>query len=364
MKKFITLLVLIAASTTLLRSQTIMNIHQSNGTIIQLPLSTIDSITYTIVGPGNLATLTTFQVSDISGSTATSGGDILSTGGTSITQLGVVWSTNPNPTTSDNLTNEGSGSWAFTSYLTGLSPNTTYYVRAYAINSAGTAYGNEVSFITVGDGGIIVSNPGAGVTFDGYNYPSIVMGNGQEWMAENLRTTVYANGNSIPNVTDYTQWTNFTGGWVHYNNDSQYENSYGKLYNWYTVVDPRNVCPIGWHVPTDAEWTVFINYLDTSADGGNNESNTAGAKMKSIGTQHWESPNVGANNESDFSALPGGLRYSVGMFASIGSAGFWWSSTQSDSSYAWFRGLYSEWAYVARNQNNKLHCFSIRCLRD
>jgi hypothetical protein len=148
MKKFITLLVLFAASTILLKSQTIMNIHQSNGTIIQLPLSTIDSITYTIVGTGNLATLTTFEVSDISGSTATSSGVIVSTGGTSITQLGVVWSTNPNPTTSDNLTNMGSGSWAFTSYLTGLTPNTTYYVRAYAINSAGTAYGNEVIFTT------------------------------------------------------------------------------------------------------------------------------------------------------------------------------------------------------------------------
>ena len=113
----------------------------------------------------------------------------------------------------------------------------------YIINTTGFSGGTGV-----------VSNPGAGVTYGGVNYPTVVLGNGQEWMAENLRTTTYANGDPIPNVTDPNQWGALTtGAWAHYNNDSQYENPYGKLYNWYAVDDSRNVCPTGWHVPSDAE---------------------------------------------------------------------------------------------------------------
>ena len=138
-------------------------------------------------------------------------------------------------------------------------------------------------------------------------------------MAENLRTTSYANGDSIPNITDNTQWQGLTtGAWVHYNNDNQYENPYGKLYNWYTVADPRNVCPTGWHVPTDAEYTLLTDYLGGGA--------AAGGKMKSTGTQYWLSPNTGANNESGFSGIPGGHR-NPGGFSQINSYGVYWTST-------------------------------------
>jgi hypothetical protein len=237
-----------------LQAQTIMNIHQSNGTVLQIPLNTIDSITYTIPNPGNLATLTTTAASSITDISAVSGGNITNDGGSLITQRGICYSTSPSPTTANTSIISGSGTGSFTSNLTSLTASTTYYVRAYATNSAGTAYGNELSFTTTAGGGGIVTNPGAGVTFNGYTYSSIVLGNGQEWMAENLRTTTYANGDPIPNVTDNTQWQNLTtGAWAHYNNDSQYENPYGKLYNWYAVDDSRNVCPTGWHVPSDAE---------------------------------------------------------------------------------------------------------------
>ncbi len=203
-----------------------------------------------------------------------------------------------------------------------------------------------------------VNDPtGGGVTFNGYTYTSIVLGNGQEWMAENLRTTTYANGDPIPNVTDDNQWGDLTtGAWVHYNNDSQYENPYGKLYNWYTVVDPRNVCPTGWHVPTDAEWTVLIDYL-----GGNS---VAGGKMKSTGTQYWESPNTGATNESGFSGLPGDRRTSDGSFGQIGSLGYWWSSTEHSTTNAWLRYLGFVDDDVHKYSNDKLNGFSVRCLRD
>ena len=203
----------------------------------------------------------------------------------------------------------------------------------------------------------IVTNPGAGVTFNGYTYTSIVLGNGQEWMAENLRTTTYANGDPIPNVTDDNQWEDLTtGAWVHYNNDSQYENPYGKLYNGYTVDDPRNVCPTGWHVPTDAEWTVLSDYL-----GG---ESVAGGKMKSTGTQYWSSPNTDATNESGFSGLPSGYRNSSGSFGGIGLDGYWWSSTEYSALYAWYRSLGYSIGYVDRYANNKRNGLSVRCLRD
>ena len=357
MKTKFLLLTMMALSSLMVNSQTIMNIHQSNGTVLSLPLNTIDSITYTIPNPGNLATLTTLPIGNITDIAATTGGNITNDGGTAITNRGVVWSTTQNPTTANNSITNGSGTGSFTSNLTGLTANTTYYVRAYATNSAGTAYGNELSFTTTTGGGGIVTNPGAGVTFDGYTYPSIVLGNGQEWMSENLRTTTYANGNPIPNVTDNTQWENLTtGAWSHYNNDSQYENPYGKLYNWYTVDDPRNVCPTGWHVPTDAEWTILSDYL-----GG---ENVAGGKMKSTGTQYWLSPNTDATNESGFSGLPGGYRSFNGTFGTIGYFGYWWSSTAYDTNSAWSYLLDYGNGGVDGANHLKENGFSVRCLRD
>jgi len=355
MKTKILFLTAVLLSTLMVNAQTIMNIHQSNGTVLSLPLNTIDSITYTISNPGNLATLTTLPIGNITDITATTGGNITNDGGTPVTQRGVVWSVSPNPTTANNSTTNGTGTGSFTSNLTNLTANTTYYVRAYATNSAGTAYGNQVSFATTNGG--IITNPGAGVTFNGYTYASIVLGNGQEWMAENLRTTTYANGDPIPNVTDNAQWQNLTtGAWAHYNNDSQYENPYGKLYNWYTVADPRNVCPTGWHVPSDAEWTILSDYL-----GG---ESLAGGKMKSTGTQYWQSPNQDATNESGFSGLPGGFRDSNGSFYYIGSLGGWWSSTEYDTFSAWLRRLIYSNGTVYRNDFYLQNGFSVRCLRD
>lgn len=131
-----------------LQAQTIMNIHQSNGTLLQIPMNTIDSITYTIKNPGNLATLSTIPVSSITATTAVSGGSITDDGGTPVTHRGICFGTSPTPTTANTSILSGSGTGSFTSNLTGLKDSTTYYVRAYAINSAGTAYGNELSFTT------------------------------------------------------------------------------------------------------------------------------------------------------------------------------------------------------------------------
>jgi uncharacterized protein (TIGR02145 family) len=222
--------------------------------------------------------------------------------------------------------------------------------------------------ISVANRPMIVVTPGNGVSdADGNTYSSIIL-NGQEWMAENLRTTTYANGDPIPNVTDNTQWQNLTiGAWAHYNNDSQYENPYGKLYNRYSVNDSRNVCPTGWHVPSDAEWSIFINYLDPNADGGNNNPysnglrNTAGGKMKSTGTQYWLPLNQDATNESGFSGLPGGYRFS-GYFDHIGKHGIFWGSKE-DAAYSILLDDGTGDVYSGYD-DDKTNGYSVRCLRD
>ena len=376
MKNVLILFSFIVVFSTQLMAQTIMNIHQSNGTVLQIPLNTIDSITYTNANPGNLATISTLPIGNITSTSANSGGNITNNGGSAVTQRGIVWSTSPNPTTANNSTNNGSGTGSFSSNLIGLTANTTYYVRAYAINSAGTSYGNQVSFTTSTGGGTgIVSNPGPGVTYNSYNYPTVILGNGQEWMAHNLRTTQYNDGTSIPLVTDPNQWAANANNstslpmmcW--YNNDqaTYTANNFGALYNWYAV-NPltngnKNVCPAGWHVPTDAEWSTFINYLDPNAGGGNN-NNTAGGKMKSTGTQYWQSPNTDATNESGFSGLPGGYRSSGGTFYYIGEYGYWWSSTEDSTNDAWTRHLGYGTGYAYSSNYYKAIGFSVRCLRD
>jgi uncharacterized protein (TIGR02145 family) len=284
----------------------------------------------------------------------------LDNGGADITSCGIVWGTSPYPTLSNNFLNDYTGANSYTINIWGLTPSTTYYVRAYATNSAGTAYGNQVIFTTTSATGTgVVSYPGQGVTFNGYTYPSIVLGNGQEWMSENLRTNTYSNGATIANVTNSVQWINLqTGAWSYYNNDSQNQTSYGKLYNWYAVTDPRNVCPSGWHVPTDAEWTELTNYL-----GG---ELVAGGKLKSTDMTFWDSPNNDATNESGFSGLPGGLRYVDGSFGSEGAYGYWWSSTgqPGQGGQCWHRQLESNNGFFIPTSGNGMLGMSVRCLKD
>ncbi len=199
-------------------------------------------------------------------------------------------------------------------------------------------------------------NPPANVVdVDGNSYSTVKIGN-QIWMAENLKTTRYANGDAIPNVTDMTDWNNLTSGaWCHYNNQSSYNNGYGKLYNWYAVDDFRNICPSGWHVASKAEWLVLTNYL-----GG---ESVAGGKMKSIGTTHWISPNTGATNESGFNALPGGYRQTNGNFYSIGGTARWWSSLFTAGSFNF--SIFADGTYISNNNSEYQRAgFCIRCIKD
>jgi uncharacterized protein (TIGR02145 family) len=199
---------------------------------------------------------------------------------------------------------------------------------------------------------------------EGNVYKTIVIGT-QEWMAENLNTSIYRNGDPIPTNLDYATWSSTTSGaWAYYNNDVSNACPYGKLYNWYTCVDERGLCPTGWHVPLIEEWSTFINYLDMFAVGGNNSFYASGGMMKSSGTQYWQIPNTDANNESGFSGIPGGTRYNNSFFYDIGNLGLWWSSSENFSNLALYRELNYFTGNVAQYSSAKADGFSVRCLRD
>ncbi len=285
-------------------------------------LSYTNEVTITTI---SLATLTTTAISDTTGVSAVSGGNITSDGGSAITARGVVWGTSPAPTVSlTTKTTDGSGSGQFLSKLIDLSVNTTYYVRAYATSNAGTSYGNELIFKTL-----------SYVPLASINYCN------QYWATKNLDVVTYRNGDTIPQVTDPSQWAKLTtGAWCYYNNDPKLNSVYGKLYNWYAVNDPRGLAPTGWHIPSDFEWNKLIKCLDPNADTSciNCDQKTiAGNLMKATGIEYWNSPNSGSTNSSGFTSLPGGVRYENGTFSFLGYSANYWSSTSANSLTAFFR---------------------------
>ena len=300
----------------------------------------------------NIATLSTTEVTGITATTAKSGGNITSNGGAEVTAKGICWDIGKNPDITDNKTQDGTGIGAFVRNLTGLVLGTTYYVRSYATNSAGTAYGNEISFTT--------SFPRCAIQILPVNvkqYGSVRIGS-QCWMNENLVVSKYKNGDPIPQVTDPTEWsTTTTGAWCYYNNDPANEAVYGKLYNWFAVNDPRGLAPEGWHIPSDAEWDTLISFL-----GG---ENVAGGKMKEVGTEHWSIPNLEADNSSGFMALPGGQRvFGGGVFLYIDESGSWWSSTEESPSAAYIRYLSYNDGVAPKDFGGKRYGFSVRCIFD
>jgi len=191
---------------------------------------------------------------------------------------------------------------------------------------------------------------------DGNQYDVIIIGN-QLWMKENLKVSKYRNGDAIPTGLVNSVWANTNkGAYAIYNNDNTNNVRYGKLYNWYAVNDSRGLCPSGWHIPSESDWSTLLSYL-----GGRL---ACGGKLKSIGTSYWYSPNSDATNVSGFSALPGGYRNSDGSFGSIRLDAFFWSATEYDDYYAWDRSLGYNYGSVGRNNYYKKIGFSVRCLKD
>ena len=296
---------------------------------------------------GNVV-LTTGTVLSITPASATCGGEILNDGGDSVVVCGVVWNTEVDPTIDNHIgiSSDKPELGKFVSTITKLSPNTTYYVRAYATNGIATTYGNQKNFKT----------PDGVLDADGNDYPVVTIGT-QVWMAENLKTTKYNDGTDIPNVTDRSVWSVLnTGayGW-YYDNYEVYGQTYGALYNWHAV-NTGKLAPIGWHVATDAEWKILITYL-----GG---KDVAGGKLKEAGDEHWSNPTSGATNETGFTALPGGFRREDGYYFLQNGDGTWWSASERSTDEAYEFGMNWSSNIVANGYDSKLRGNSVRCIKD
>jgi len=295
-----------------------------------------NEITFTTSAPVVAPIVSTSEVKNITSISAMSGGNISSNDSKSITTRGVVWSTSPLPTiTLNTKTNDGSGTGSFSSLLLDLSLNTKYYIRAYATYSSGTSYGNEYSFTT--------TNSPIVTDIDGNTYNTVKIGT-QVWMSENLKTTKYRGGSPIPEFTcggchSAPGYGNlFYGVWSYYHDNEANNVQCGKLYNWYSI-QGDTICPVGWHVPSNSEWTTLTNYL-----GG---GSIAAGKLVSY--------------EIGFKALSCGLRADYGIFYNYGTH-FWTATEAPGGNFAYSRYILN--GTIESDDPPKSHGQSIRCIKN
>lgn len=308
-------------------------------------------ISFKASSSGTVPTLSTDPVTEITKASAISGGKITSEGSSPVTGRGVCWNTTPNPVYSDSHTSDGTGTGIFTSNLTGLIDTTTYYVRAYAMNLAGVAYGNEMTFTTTEPAQICES----GFIYQGRIYHGVKI-NSRCWLKENLNVGKRINGSQTQNAGNDTI--------EKYCYDDLESNCdiYGGLYQWdemmkaSTTPGSQGICPTGWHLPTDEEYAAMANFL-----GGDT---LAGGKMKETGTIHWLSPNNGATNSSGFTALPGGYRDVPDKFKTLKYNALYWSSSENGGTVAWYRSMYFSSEILFLYSGQKISGFSVRCLKD
>lgn len=302
--------------------------------------------------------LSTATATNISFYTATSGGTITSDGGSAVTVRGVCWSINPNPTTANSKTLDGSGTGTYSSSLTGLAMNMVYFVRAYATNAVGTFYGNEIILHTKDCG--VFTDPR-----DGQSYTAIMIGS-QCWMAENLNY-----GTKIPGVNEQTNngivekycYDNLDancdvyGGMYQWGEAVQYINGASNTTSWNPIPtgNIQGICPPGWHVPKDPEFNTLSGSIGGSGIGG---------KMKEAGYVHWASPNTGATNSSGFTALPNGYRWVDNAFHAIFTSCQFWTATQTGLEDAYYRNLNYQSADFYQFQFEKPCGHGIRCVQD
>ena len=300
------------------------------------------------------AVLTTTEVTNVTSTTAVAGGNITDAGGGTIIARGICWGTAPNPTiTTASKTINGAGTGTFTGNLTELTDGTTYYYRAYATNSSGTTYGQEFNFITpVTDA-------------EGNMYKTVVIGS-KVWMAENLKVTKLNDNTDITYAPEAVDWIVLTGaGYCWYNNDPDFNKpTYGALYNWYAA-STSNICPVGWHVPTDAEYNameVALGLPQSDVDIWGWRGTDHGSKMKS--TSGWNSSENGTNT-SGFTAVPGGYRYySDGTYQGQNTYEYFWTATQHDADRGWYRLLEGNKTNVYKASGDKRAGKAIRCIKD
>lgn len=315
--------------------------------------------------------ITNPDFSKITSTTAVCGGIVTSDGGETVLSRGVCWSPYPAPTIAGSKSDDGKYTGSFTSTLTGLRENTTYYVRAYAVTSSGVGYGEERTIKTW--------DPMQTITdVDGNVYHSIQVG-AQLWLVENLKTTKYRNGDPIPTTStatmDITSQIQPKYQWAYNGNESNVA-TFGRLYTSYAANDARNVAPVGWHVATKADWAELEEYLKSAGykDAGDGNSKTSITKALAA-TTSWATNSTWANsignnlllnNSTGFTSYPGGARLATGGFYDIFSAGHWWGLANNGSSEIIEHRLTSTNNYLfnfsAANALN--YGFSIRCVKD
>ena len=321
-----------------------------------------DERTFTTLN--GIINIKTSNPSNISIRKATLSGEVSLIDGSTISEIGICWNTTPGPTTMNEKVSLVNKKGSFTYELVELSPSTKYFVKVFAKNGNGTTYGNEISFTTLPANGTVKD-------IDGNIYNYITIG-AQTWMAENLKTTKYQNGDPITENTSTWNENLTTEAQCAYNNDIANAAKYGRLYNWYAVADSRKIAPIGWHVPSVEEWVNLQNYL--VENGYNYDGTFSGQKIaKSLAAKtDWETTTiVGAigndlseNNKTGFNALPGGIRQFYGSFSNLGSAGCWWSTGVIYDKLVSVWALGYDGSAPGGGTSFKEYGFSIRCIMD
>jgi uncharacterized protein (TIGR02145 family) len=317
-----------------------------------------------------LADLSQYSLTDNS---AISQAEIVSDGGAEVTVRGICWSTSPNPTIENDTTADGRGIGNFTSYMNGLKADTIYYVRAYATSSVGTGYSDQASFRTKAGLEPVTD-------YEGNVYQTVQIGY-RVWMAENLKSTRYSDGTAIPLVEGESEWENLGDdgkAYCWYDNNADTGVIYGAIYSWAAAMNGaedtddnpskvQGVCPTGWHMPSDSEWKELEIYLGmdpSDADATGYRGTDEGGKLKDTDTTLWWQTNVGATNESGFSAIPGGQRGNSGVFYQLGAQAWFWTATEARKNLIWTRYLLFYRSDIYRYDYYKNFGFSIRCIRD
>lgn len=297
----------------------------------------------------SLPQISTNKAFSITQTRALCGGNIISDGSLTISESGICWSTKANATINDSKTTDGGSGGFFNSFLTDVKVGVTYYIRAYATNSKGTAYGEEVTFTHQVFAGTVTD-------IDSNVYKTIKVGS-IELMAENIKTTKLSDGTPIALVAENSAWiASAAPSYCWYNNDIKNKDVYGALYNWETV-NTKKICPIGWSVPTDSIWKI----INDSLLGG---SDNAGNLMKETGTAHWLGENDKATNESGFTAIPGGFREKTGVFYIQGQNGFWWSASAHNEQNAMYFYIDNENTSINHSHIYRNTGLSVRCVKN